>query len=69
MFGETLEDSNVEIESTVVDETEIIETTIETDDLSAQGELELDLESNEMMVSAELENESGELVQQNLKFS
>ncbi|MCT9852043.1 SAR2788 family putative toxin [Priestia megaterium] len=67
MFGETLEDSNVEVESTVVDETEIIETTIETDDLSAQGELELDLESNEMMVSAELENESGELVQQNFE--
>ncbi|MFK9117359.1 SAR2788 family putative toxin [Peribacillus castrilensis] len=67
MFGEDLEDNNVEVQSKVVDETEVIETTIETDDLSAEGELELDLESNEMVVSAELENESGELVQQSFE--
>lgn len=63
IFGETLDENNVEIEDKVHGDEATIQTNIETDDLSVDGELELDLESSDMVVSAEAEDDSGELIQ------
>ncbi|MDA1477773.1 SAR2788 family putative toxin [Bacillus changyiensis] len=63
IFGETVDGNNVEINSEIDGDKATIETDIETDDLSVDGELELDLETGDMVVTAEAEDESGELPQ------
>ncbi|MEC1259984.1 SAR2788 family putative toxin [Bacillus swezeyi] len=62
-FGESVDDDNVSIESQVDGDEANIETKIETDDLSVDGELELNLETSEMIVSAEAEDDNGTLFQ------
>ncbi|NPC90766.1 hypothetical protein HOO54_05025 [Bacillus sp. WMMC1349] len=63
IFGETVDGNNVEINSEIDGDKATVETDIATDDLSVDGELELDLETGDMVVTAEAENESGELPQ------
>ncbi|MCY9014908.1 SAR2788 family putative toxin [Bacillus inaquosorum] len=61
IFGESIDDSNVELESDINGNEATIQTNIETDDLSVDGELELDLDTSSMVVSAEAEDDSGEV--------
>lgn len=64
LFGETVEEENVEIESEIKGDTATIETTIETNELAVEGELELDLDTSEIQVTAEMETEDGEVIKQ-----
>ncbi|GIN68507.1 MULTISPECIES: SAR2788 family putative toxin [Bacillus] len=62
-FGESVNGNDVALESQVDGNEATIQTKIETDDLSVDGELELNLETSDMIVSAEATDDNGTLFQ------
>lgn len=66
IFGETVENNNVDVKSKIQNDTATIETTIETEELSVKGELELDINTSEIKIKVETENEKGKIIKQDL---
>ncbi|WP_097043068.1 SAR2788 family putative toxin [Terribacillus aidingensis] len=64
--GETLEleDTSVEIQSNEENDTAYIDTTINSENLDVQSELELDLDEGGMLLNVESEDENGEIQSQ-----
>ncbi|AEP91076.1 hypothetical protein I33_2118 [Bacillus subtilis subsp. subtilis str. RO-NN-1] len=69
IFRESIDGSNVKLESDINGKEATIQTNIETDDLSVDGELELDLDTSSMVVSAEAEDDSAEVFNGKFKLN
>lgn len=56
--------NDIEIESTTEDDIGIIDTTIESEDTTVESTLEVDLENDDMSITTEIQDENGDVLQQ-----
>lgn len=61
LFGESIDENNLDTKSEIHGNEATVKTSIETEDLSVNGKLDLDLADNNMIVTADAEDDSGKL--------